>query len=182
MGLWKGFPQSFLNAEIEAVQTINTRDSLAYKGLLWTSRRILTIPAGVSNLFFDPTPAVANNVAVIPIPPSFVGIGDDAIHITVYGGATYTGGTNQIISNRNQNILSSSLSIINYGGTLVTPGIEGQQFLVPTFAQGVFNSSGSSKGDIILVLNTSIVTRLKIDNKSLTSSKLEYTMIWAEIT
>jgi hypothetical protein len=179
---FKDIPSKFLIAELGSMRQVNYQDALVYLGKVWTSRRILTIPVGVSNLYFNPLSANALNVPVVSLPPKFQAIGDERIEATVYLGAEYTGGANQIISNRNQNFTGSPLSVINYNGTLTVPGTEGLQFLIPSFAQGLFNQGAETEGKLLVVFDTNKITRVKLDNKGTGSAIFEYILTWAELT
>ncbi len=155
---------------------------LAFEGKVWTCRHVITVPAGISNLFIDPTATVGQNKAVSLTPPFFSAVGGEEIILTLYGGSTYTGGTGtvQVIGNRNQNVPGLPLTVINYGATLVTPGVAVAEQLVGSSASFFSTSAGMSTANGILVANSNIVSRYEINNTDTASQRFEFDITFVE--
>jgi hypothetical protein len=176
-----GILNKIYNNTLNTLTQSDIKDTLAFLGMVWTSKNVLTVPAGESNLFIDPTGAIGQEKVIVMLPPCYVGVGGDHITLTTYLGATYAGGASQIITNRNQKVTTNSLTNIVYGGTLVTPGQQGNTTLIPSSGTGPFQSTGEGEEKLIIPIDENVVTRIKIINQDTSSSTLNYNFIWAEI-
>lgn len=176
-----GALSSSFSSITDSIVIADITERLVYRGLGWSSRRVISIPSGISNLYFNPTAAIGQNKLIVLYPPIFTAISASEIIVTEYVGSTYTGGTNQISFNRNQNYGGSPLSVINYNGTLGNVGVEGAQFLIPASGAGPIQTTGVSTSTIILIINENLITRVQLNNTAVGSSDLEYSLIWAEI-
>lgn len=182
MSIWNSIPDRAIDNVVGSVITTDSRDSLIFEGYAWCSRRVITIASGISNIVIDTTASAGTNNVIALLPPIFTGVGDENIIITCYSGTTYTQGTSQIIMNRNQ-LYSSKVPYVKiiYNPTIVSPGEETIQFLLPSSAQGAFTTTGISTIGNIIVADNSINTRLEINNLSTASAVIEYVLTWAEI-
>jgi hypothetical protein len=160
-------------------------DELVKDGKVFSVRKILTIPAGTSNLWFDCT-ALSLGVG-IPIvrPPQFVGIAAASIIITMYAGATYTAATGTDYTGVNRNQLSSvtPLSVVNYNATQLTPGTAADvQWLLPTNAVApVQATSAMTASQLPFIINPANIIKLEINNTDTVAATLEFNFTWNEV-
>ena len=169
-------------SDFGAFITETIANNQVFQGNVFTSRRILDIPAVGAEIVFDPTPSIVNDKLIIVLPPSFQAVGGNEIDITLFVASEYTGGTSQEISNRDQ--LSSHVndSVLLFNPTITTPGVEsGIQWFLPSQSQGNVSSAGFASGDLPFRINPEWVQRLKIDNLDTASQRLSYNFSWVEI-
>lgn len=149
-------------------------------GNVFSTRQILTIPSGVSNVVFDATAAVDKIFVVLP--PSFVGVGGNDIEISYYAGASYTGGTSMPATNRNQTSPKTSDGVLFFNPTITVPGSNGAiQWLIPLQASGQQDASGGAADTLPFVVDSTLVQRLEINNTDASSATLEVNFTWYEI-
>lgn len=167
-------------SSLGSMVTEDIGSNLVFEGCVFTSRQIITIPAGASNLYFNAT--AVTNKQVFVLPPEFTAIGGTEIIISLYVGATYTAGTQYDGACRDQLSGNSPDSFINFNGTLVTPGVNGKvKWLIPSTAVGVLLNSGKSTSRLPFRINPDYIQRLSINNTDASSQTLEYSLTWFEL-
>lgn len=150
-------------------------------GHVFTIRKVITIPAGVSNIIFDPTAIVGKNVGLRP--PVFTAIGGAHITGKLYVGSTYTLGT--LVNGANRNQLSSNVAeaFIRELPTIATPGtLTPIEWLIPVpSTPGVATSSGGQAGgNLPFIVNPALTQRIEFNNTDTSSAILEYNLTWSE--
>jgi hypothetical protein len=158
------------------------QDVQVFKGNTYTSRKILTVPSGVSHLVFDTTGVVGKTLFVLP--PAFTAIGGDRVEVSLHSMVEYTGGTGTEIHVANRSLASSNTSgvVVNYNPTVTDLGVNGSiQWLIPSNAQGGKINSGSGGSSIPFDVTKGFNYSLMIDNKDSNSQTFEYSLTWFEI-
>ena len=152
------------------------------EGDVYTIRKVITIPAGISNIIFDPTAITTKFIALRP--PVFTAIGGAYVKGKLYVGATYTLGTKVTGANRNQ--LSTNVAeafIVELPATIPAVGTPTNiEWLIPVpSTPGVATSSGGKAGgNFPFIINPALTQRIELNNTDTNPAELEYNITWAE--
>lgn len=169
-------------SDFGAFITETVANNQVFQGNVFTSRRILDIPAAGAEIVFDPRPSILKNKLIIVLPPSFQAVGGNELDITLFVASEYNGGTAQKISNRDQLSDHINDSVLFFNPTITSPGVEsGIQWFLPSQSQGNVSSVGQASGDLPFRINPEWVQRLKVDNLDSETQRLSYNFSWFEI-
>lgn len=161
-------------------------NKLIQNGLVFGIAKRFTVPAsGTVYWGIDPTGFTKNSLLMIP--PLFTGFAGGPIHIDVYKGSEYTGGT--VIDSINFNENSSEVASIEMS---LNPSVSDDGDLQPNDYVVFSNSSGgganttqtggaASAGNLIFDFDVSRKTLYKLTNQSADVADFHLVVDWGEI-
>ena len=171
-----------LDSPLGGLVVQNLAEHQVQNGFVFTIRKVITIPAGVSNIIFDPLAITGKFIALRP--PVFTAIGGAYVKGKMYVGSTYTGGASVNGANRNQ--LSSNVAeafIVELPATIPVTGTPVPiEWLIPVpSTPGVATSSGGKAGgNFPFIINPALTQRIEFNNTDTNPAELEYNITWAE--
>lgn len=168
---------------VGSIITQTVEDHQIDLGNVFTVRKIVTIPAGISNIILD-TSGVGEKSLVI-LPPNFKSIGGDKVIIHYYVSSTYTkgDGIEVVPTNRNQTSTKTAESkIIEFPDSINTPGIKAPiEWLIESNAIGISFTSGSAGSKLPFEIIKGTNHRLQINNTDTNPQDFEYNLTIFEL-
>lgn len=177
--------EGLLRSIIGGAVTQKTSDYLIEKGLMYTTRIVKTIPAGVSNIVFDssaiPVYPLPGSKFIVIQPPEFTAVGGDQVIISLFAGSTYTGGTVEKAINRDEESgLNHDSFVVSFPATVPVAGVDtGIKFLITSSAQGNITAGATASAPFPFV-SIPGTKRLEMNNTGV-AQYLEIIFTWVEI-
>lgn len=172
------FEQAYSN--VGAIITESVTNNKVFEGKTFSVRQSIELGSNETKEFFFDATAFGDGFVVL-LPPEFSAIGGDVVTVDFYVGATYSGGTEIVGANRDQNIANTPDSKIISDGTVVTAGTKVPiSWKIPADSSFFGTTGGRVAESLPFDINKNLIQRLSVINSG-TAQTFEYALTWFEL-